>query len=66
MKEQSPAVLQSACDKPESGASKPYTSLSYGESGVDVESVFSGVVLIGMMGFICMLFIGCFDAGLFA
>ncbi len=46
--------------------SKPYTPVSFDDSVIDVESILSGLVLCGMLGFICLLFVGCFDAGLFA
>ena len=40
--------------------------VSFGDSVVDVDSVVSGAALFSMLGFIGMLFIGCFDAGLIA
>ena len=51
-------------------ASKPYLPVSFDDSFddsvIDVESVVSGAALFSMLGFICLLFIGCFDAGLIA
>ncbi len=59
-------VLRSASAIRTIASSKPYRPVSFDDSIVDLESVFSGAVLIGMLGFICMLFINCFDAGLIA
>lgn len=52
--------------QPHRTTSKPYTPVSFDDSVIDVESILSGTVLCGMLGFICLLFVGCFDAGLFA
>lgn len=59
-------VVQPVSEVQTGASSKPYTPVSYGESAFDVESVVSGAVLLGMLGFVCMLFISCFDAGLIA
>ena len=58
-------VVQSASAARTSASSKPYRPVSFDDS-IDLESVFSGAVLFGMLGFICMVFINCFDAGLIA
>ncbi len=42
------------------------TRHAFHETGLEVESVVSGLVLISMLGFIGMLFMACFDAGLVA
>ena len=59
-------VLQSVSADQTSASSKPYTPVSFDDSAFDIDSVVSGAVLAGMLGFICMLLIGCIDAGLIA
>ncbi len=59
-------VLQFVPSAQAAAPSKPYTPVSFDDSVIGAESVISGAVLFGMLGFICMLFIGCFDAGLIA
>lgn len=59
-------VVQPAIEQQTGASSKPYTPASYRESAIDVESLVSGALLFGMLGFVCMLFVGCFDAGLIA
>ncbi len=65
MKTQSP-VVQPARAEEKSGPSKSYAPVSLDGPVIDVEAVVSGVVLFGMLGFICLLFVGCFDVGLIA
>ena len=36
------------------------------KSPIDVEAVVASVVMLGMLGFICALLVGCFNAGLIA
>ncbi len=60
------SVVQFASEDQASTLSKPYLPVGYDEPAIDVESVVTGVVMLGMLGFLCMMFIGCFDAGLIA
>ena len=38
--------------------------VSFDQPYFDIESLVSGLVLVAMLGFVSMMFIGCFDVGL--